>query len=252
MSEQPQWNADLYQDKHAFVWQYGSDLVTLLAPQPGEKILDLGCGTGQLTAKLAETGAMVMGIDNSPDMITQARENYPQLEFLVANGADFSLDKSFDAIFSNAALHWMKPPEAVIACISRALKPGGRFVAEFGGKGNVDIVLEAIASTLNREVNPWYFPSIGEYTTLLEKEGFLVREAYLFARPTALQGEEGMGDWLTMFASGILEGISQQKQADIIASIVEKLRPKLYRDGTWFLDYQRIRVVAYKLACVGT
>ncbi len=246
MSEQPQWNANLYQDKHAFVWQYASDLLTLLAPQPGEYILDLGCGTGQLTANLAEAGAVVTGIDNSPEMIAQARENYPQLEFLLANGTDFSLNKSVDAVFSNAALHWIKPPEAAVSCISKVLKPGGRFVAEFGGKGNVESILNAIASTLNREVNPWYFPSIGEYATLLEKEGFLVCEAYLFARPTPLQGEEGMGDWLTMFASSILETISQEKQVDIISSIVEKLRPKLYRDGAWFADYQRIRVVAYK------
>lgn len=248
-----QWNAELYEDKHSFVWQYGSDLITILSPQSGEKILDLGCGTGQLTNQIAQLGAEVIGIDRDASMIEQAKANYPQLNFQVADGTNFSFTESFDAVFSNAALHWMKPPEEVIKCIWQVLKPGGRLIAEFGGKGNVEQIIQAIKTVvqekgyqLKTEFSPWYFPSIAEYATLLEKQGFIVTDASLFERPTKLEGEQGLANWLTMFASSLLSIFPSETQQEIITEIEAKLRPILYQDQAWFADYKRIRIIALK------
>jgi trans-aconitate methyltransferase len=171
------WNTALYENKHNFVWQYGEDLLQLLNPKARERILDLGCGTGQLTEKIALSGAEVMGIDNVSAMIEKARQNYPQLQFDLADGRNFQVEKPLDAVFSNAALHWIQQPNAVIRCIHQALKPSGRFVAEFGGKGNVQAIATALSDALESinipqpsRLNPWYFPSIGDYATRLEQQ----------------------------------------------------------------------------------
>ncbi|HEY9694404.1 MAG TPA: methyltransferase domain-containing protein [Oculatellaceae cyanobacterium] len=248
------WNADLYQGKHAFVWQYGEDIVELLSPQPGERILDLGCGTGQLTEKIASVGAEVMGIDNSAAMITKAEANYPQIPFAVADARNFQVAQPLDAVFSNAALHWVKEADAVISCTWQALKPRGRFVAEFGGKGNVHAIastlfsiIESKGSTTLESLNPWYFPSIGDYATRLEKQGFNVTYAVLFDRPTPLaDGEAGLANWIRMFASTVLAKYSVEEQNSLIAALEQRLKPTLYRDGTWIADYRRLRVVAIK------
>ena len=243
-----QWNVELYEDKHSYVWQYGSKILEILAAQPGESILDLGCGTGQLTAQIAATGAKVVGLDAADSAIAQCRQNYPQIEFRVADGANFTVERSFDAVFSNAALHWIHPPAAAVKCIYKALKPGGRFVAEFGGKGNVQQIIEAIARTLVRpDYNLWYFPSIGEYSTLLEQQGFQVNYAVLFPRPTKLEGKNGLANWLKMFAKDRFDMVSHASQATLIEGIESELRPSLYRDGHWWADYYRIRIIATRL-----
>ncbi len=248
------WNAELYEDKHDFVWEYGSDLIKLLAPKEGEKILDLGCGTGQLTARIETSGAKVIGIDNSSEMIAKASINYPNLKFIVADATNFTFEEQFDGVFSNAALHWIKPPEAAIKCIQHGLKPGGRLVAEFGGKGNVEQIINAIYEVIaenkypsDRPLNPWYFPSIGEYSTLLEQAGFEVNYASLFERLTPLKGgEEGMKNWLAMFAESIITNIQGEPAEEIIAKTETKLRANLHKNDTWFADYKRIRIVAKK------
>jgi trans-aconitate methyltransferase len=240
-----QWNVDLYQNKHSYVWEYGAKILEILAPQPGERILDLGCGTGQLTAQIATTGASVVGLDSAKTAIAQARNNYPTIEFQLADGIDFSCDVPFDAVFSNAALHWIKPPEAVINCIWEVLKPGGRLVAEFGGKGNIRQITKALNLALSEpDYNPWYFPSIAEYSTLLEARGFAVTHARLFARPTQLEGEAGLANWLEMFSGDRLA--CQTSKTEIIKQIESQLRSQLYRDGHWFADYKRIQIVAIK------
>jgi trans-aconitate methyltransferase len=248
------WNASLYDNKHAFVWQYGSDLIEILAPKKGDRILDLGCGTGHLTAKIAQQGAIAIGIDSAPEMILHAQQNYPDLQFTVADGTNFTFNEPFDAVFSNATLHWIKPPQAAIRCIWQALKPEGRFVAEFGGKGNVGAIIAAIDETFqeNGYLVPlakdfWYFPSMGEYTTLLEKQGFAVSYAVLFDRPTPLDAnEQGMTNWLEMFARQILTAIPLENRPQILRAIEQKLRPIIYQNNTWIADYRRIRVVARK------
>jgi len=248
------WNSALYEGSHAFVWQYGESLLELLVPKAGERILDLGCGTGQLTEKIAQSGAFVHGIDSSLSMISTARSNYPQLDFAVANARNFQVNEPLDAVFSNAVLHWIKEPDAVINCVAKALKPGGRFVAEFGGKGNVGAIVRALLSVLSeigceepQALNPWYFPSIGEYAGLLEKQGFDVGYAVLFDRPTPLEGgSAGMANWIKMFAGGFLSGLSDDVRSHVIRTVEEHLRSVLYRDGNWNADYRRIRIVAVK------
>ena len=175
------WNAALYDDKNAFVWKHGRGVVELLAPQPGERILDLGCGTGHLTNQIAQAGAEIIGIDISEAMIGEARRLYPNLRFEIANATGFHFDEPFDAVFSNAAIHWMKDQPAVTRSIWNALKPGGRFVAEFGGKGNIGAIRAALTRAVNaagERVNaePFarYYPTVGEYSTLLEAQGFRV------------------------------------------------------------------------------
>jgi trans-aconitate methyltransferase len=251
------WDTTLYQDKHAFVWQYGESLIELLNPQPGERILDLGCGTGQLTEKIAQMGAEVLGIDAAAAMIAQAKANYPHLDFTIAIAQNFQVDRPFDAVFSNATLHWVKEPDAAIACIRDALKIGGRFVAEFGGMGNIQAILTALIQSLvetgcveseaqAKALNPWYFPSVGEYTTRLEQQGFEVSSAALFDRPSALDGESGLANWLEMFADRFFTGLSAQQRSQVVQSVENRLRATLYRDGVWFADYRRIRAIAIK------
>jgi trans-aconitate methyltransferase len=250
---QNQWDAELYDSKHSFVSHFGADLLELLAPRSGECILDLGCGTGHLTYKIATSGAEVLGIDNASTMIEQARKNYPHLNFEVADGKNLHFTEQFDAVFSNAVLHWIKAPEKVVAGVWRSLKPGGRFVAEFGGKGNVKAIVSVIYNAIQaagypaNALNPWYFPSIGEYGTLLEKQGFQLTFAILFDRPTPLNdGEQGMQNWLEMFGNSLFQAIPVDKQMSILADIEKQLRPSLYHNGTWFADYRRIRVIAIK------
>ena len=247
------WDANLYDSKHSFVSNFGTDLVELLSPQRGEHILDLGCGTGYLTEKIANSGPKVIGIDSASTMIEQARNNYPNLKFEVADGANLPFIEQFDAVFSNAVLHWIKPPEKVVRSVWRALKPGGKFVAEFGGKGNISTVISAIRNVMQAagypatELNPWYFPSIGEYGTLLEQQGLQLTYACLFNRPTPLEGrEEGIENWLEMFANSFFQVVPHQQKLEILAEIANQLRPTLYRNGTWVVDYQRIRVLAIK------
>ena len=250
------WDANLYESKHAFVWKYGASVLELLAPQPGERVLDLGCGTGQLTAQIASAGAEVVGIDKAASMIEQARANYPNLRFEVADGSSFSFPEPFDAVFSNAAIHWMREPARVVACIAQALKPGGRFVAEFGGKGNTAPLIEAVYAAsaaagypARRDQSPWYFPSIGEYSSLLEQHGLLVTFATLFDRPTPLEGgRQGLRAWLAMFGSFFFQGIPAEQRETILQNVEQRLEARFYRDGTWYVPYVRLRVVARKEA----
>ncbi|MGV0023633.1 class I SAM-dependent methyltransferase [Phormidesmis priestleyi] len=245
-----QWDAELYESKHAFVWQSGESLIELLSPQPEEQILDLGCGTGQLTQQIAIAHAQVIGIDRSSTMIETAQQNYPHLKFLVADAQNFQADRPFDAVFSNAVLHWIPNPDGVIHSVYQALKPGGRFVAEFGGKGNVQAIVQALyraLETINSTPSDhWYFPSIAEYTTRLEQQGFDVTYAVLFDRPTPLAGEDGLSNWLQMFASRFLEKLPDQERSQVIRSVEQDLKPTLYQTDHWTADYRRLRVVAVK------
>jgi trans-aconitate methyltransferase len=251
---QAEWNADLYDAKHAFVWKYGADLVSLLAPQNGEHILDIGCGTGHLTAQIADSGARVVGVDRSPEMVNAARKAYPDLRFEVADARDLQFHNEFDAVFSNAVLHWIREPERVIRKVESALQPGGRFVAEFGGKGNIRRMQEAFERAWTDlcdagpvEMNPWYYASVSEYATLLEKNGFEVRFITLFDRPTPLaDGEAGLRNWITMFWSDCIAKLIPETREAFFLRVEELLRHELFRDGQWWADYRRLRFAAWK------
>ena len=253
MAQQAKWDAGLYDDKHSFVWKMAEGLLELLAAQPGEKILDIGCGTGHLSAKIAACGAQVAGVDRSPEMIQLAQAAYPEIRFEVADATKIPLEGPFDAVFSNATLHWIKEPERVVAEISRLLRPGGRFVAEFGGKRNIAELMAAAERAWTKAhlpqpmPNPWYYPSLGEYAGLLERYGLEVTYGVLFERPTPLEeGENGMRNWLTMFGGALFERVTERQREDVIKETVQEARAKLFRDGQWVVDYRRLRVVAKK------
>jgi len=243
------WDAARYQDQHSFVWRFGADLLDLLNPQTGERILDVGCGTGQLTSEIARTGAAVTGLDKSPEMLAEASKNYPDLTLVPGDAANFHFTEPFDAVFSNAALHWVKDAEGAVQSIAHALRPGGRFVAEFGGKGNIASIqaaLRAVLGPMADERSPWYYPSIGEYAPLLERHGFEVRNASLFDRPTPLDGPDGMANWLRMFMTSYLREFTAERADEVVRQLVDHLRPTHYRDGAWTADYRRLRVVCVR------
>jgi trans-aconitate methyltransferase len=248
------WDPNLYNAKHSFVWKLAEDVFRLLSPQAGERILDIGCGTGQLTSQIAASGALVTGIDSSAEMIRQAREKYPNLRFEVGDARDIHVAETLDAVFSNAALHWIREPERVAASVWRVLAPGGRFVAEFGGKGNIRSVIgafrrafPAMGMTFPEDANPWYYPSVGEYAQLLEAHGFEVNLAELFDRPTPLEdGERGLENWARMFAGSYLARIAPEKLETFLREVERQSRAALFHNGEWVLDYRRIRVRAFK------
>lgn len=251
MDKEQAWNAELYAEKHSFVWKMAEDLLGLLAAQPGEKILDVGCGSGEMTARIAASGAIVTGIDSSAEMIAQARGRFPQIRFEAMDAREVRFAETFDAVFSNAALHWIPEAERVAAGIRGALRTGGRFIAEFGGRGNIAKLMEAIGSTLaarglDREAwNPWYYPSVAEYARVLESNGFEMRLAMFFDRSTPLEdGERGLETWLRMFGGGVLAAIPAGEREAFVEDVIRFARPALFRDGQWVLDYRRLRVMA--------
>jgi len=233
------WNVERYQTRHSYVYSYGEAVVDLLAPQKGERILDLGCGSGQLTAKIAEAGAIVVGLDSSPEMIAEARAKVTGGTFRLGDAAEFTVEQPFDAVFSNAALHWVKDQEGVARSVARALKPSGRFVAEMGGHGNVAVVLRGIREVLGPIEHPWTFPSIGECAPLLEKHGLEVQYAALIDRPTRVEGADGMEDWLAMYANSFVT-------RDQARAVAERLRDVCFDGAGWTMDYRRLRFVAAK------
>jgi trans-aconitate methyltransferase len=241
------WDPSLYADNGRFVAQLAEPLVEELRPQPGERILDLGCGDGFLTRRIAESGATMVGIDNSPQMIAAAKER--GVDARHASGEALSFDREFDAVFSNAALHWMSDHDAVLQGVYRALKPGGRFVAECGGQGNIAAIRVALLAVLTplgipaerTENNHFFSPE--EYRTRLETQGFEVEKITLIPRPTLLSS--GMAAWLETFRSSVLELLPAAERPIAVDQIVALLKPVLCdRQGNWTADYVRLRFLA--------
>lgn len=247
-----QWDAQLYSDRHNFVFQYGAGLLPLLDARAGERIIDLGCGTGQLTAKIAETGAEVIALDSSASMLAQARAAYPHIRFVEADARHFDLpEKGYDAIFSNAVLHWIpEASDAAERCWAH-LRGGGRLVAEFGGFRNCAGIIAA-AQAAGRELgwaleHKWYYPSIATYSGVLDQAGFEVDSMQLFDRPTKLDDpERGLREWLTMFGQALLAPIPAAQLGDFWTRFEAHARPVLFCDGSWYADYRRLRVVAHR------
>jgi trans-aconitate methyltransferase len=238
------WSAERYAATAHFVPSLGTPVVDLLAPRPGERILDLGCGDGVLTAKIAAAGARVVAVDAAPDMVAAARAR--GFDAHVVRGQDLRFEREFDAVFSNAALHWMHPQEAVLDGVRRALKPGGRFVAEMGGHNNTAAIQTAVRAVLARRgiealsLSPWYFPSAGAYRAKLEAAGFEVSEIALIPRLTPL--EAGLAAWLDAFAEDFLSPLEPAERASAKQEIIDLLQPILRDEtGLWIADYVRLR-----------
>jgi SAM-dependent methyltransferase len=246
-----QWSAERYAATANFVPTLGMPVLELLAPQAGERILDVGCGDGALTQKIATAGAEVVAVDAAPDMVAAARAK--GIDARVVPGQSLAFDSEFDAVFSNAALHWMRPPEAVLAGVYRALKPGGRFVAEMGGQNNTAAILIAISAVIARRgldptrLSPWYFPSDTAYRRKLEEAGFIVAEIGVHPRQTILTS--GIEAWLDNFTDDFFGALSPSECVAARAEAVELMRPHLTdENGTWIADYVRLRFKAVKPA----
>jgi SAM-dependent methyltransferase len=249
MNSTQTWDPERYARNARFVSDLAGPVVELLDPRPGERILDLGCGDGVLTAKLAALGCEMVGVDGSGPQIEAARKL--GLDARVMDGEKLSFGEEFDAVFSNAALHWMRNPEAVIGGVRRALRRNGRFVAELGGSGCVAKIKKALVEALNRRgldgegAVPWYFPTVEEYSGLLKRAGFSVRYAVLVPRPTPLPGD--VTGWLETFAESFLTRLPSAERPVYVAEVREVLRPLLAdTEGKWTADYVRLRFVAIK------
>jgi trans-aconitate methyltransferase len=248
------WNPELYDNKHDFVFKFGEEIVKLLDPQKGETILDIGCGTGELTQKISELCGKVTGIDNSKEMIQTAQKKYPEISFIQADAKDYKLNVKFDAVFSNAVLHWIPQADSMIRNTNRHLKAGGRYVVEFGGKGCNYSIINTLKEQLEKEGLEYpsiesmlYFPSISQYTALLENNGFEVNLALLFDRPTELQGGlSGLNDFIEMFLNWLFKSVSDSDKSIIIKRTMDILKPQIFNGNSWIADYKRIRIVAHK------
>lgn len=247
MAKAQTWDPERYDRNARFVSDLGSPVVDLLAPQAGERILDLGCGDGVLTERLAGLGCEVVGVDASEAQVGAALAR--GLDARVMSGERLSFDGEFDAVFSNAAMHWMRDAGAVIDGVRRALRPGGRFVAELGGAGCVETIRSALIAALDRRgvdgsaADPWYFPSDVEYRARLERGGFEVEYIALIPRPTPLPGD--LLGWLETFAESFTSRLPTEDVPAFLEEVQEAIRPSLCAaDGSWTADYVRLRFAA--------
>ena len=254
MTGRQSWNADDYRANAAFVPELGRPVLELLDPRPGERVLDLGCGDGTLTAELVAAGCTVVGVDSADDMVRAARRR--GIDARVMGAASLAFREEFDAVFSNAVLHWVSRADDAVAGVARALRPGGRFVGEFGGHGNVAAVVTALAAVLDRRgvdaarINPWFYPSPDDYRRRLENAGFEVAGIELIPRPTPLP--TGIAGWLATFAGVFFESLPVGERDGARDETVRFLRHSLCdTEGNWTADYVRLRFSA-RLACAAS
>ena len=243
------WDPQTYEKNGAFVHGLAGGVLEWLAAQSGERILDLGCGDGQLTERVAATGARVIGLDSSAHMAAAARARGIDVAEGSAEQLPFET-QGFDAVFSNAALHWVRDQDAMMGEVHRVLKPGGRFVAEMGGHGNIAAIRVALIATVarhgfdGREDNVNYYPTPDEYTRRLERHGFTVEQMARIPRPTPL-AKGGMSEWIRTFRRGVLETMPEVIRDRVVDEATALLAPVLRDDeGNWTADYVRLRFVA--------
>lgn len=252
MTSEQSWNAQVYQANAGFVPVLGRPVLALLAPRPGERVLDLGCGDGALTREIVQAGCEVVGVDHSQAMVAAARDR--GIDARLMNATALAFEAEFDAVFSNAVLHWVGDADAAIAGVVRALKRGGRFVGEFGGHGNMAAVVTALAAVLTRRgvdiatVNPWFYPTPDDYHGRLEAAGFSVDSIELIPRPTPLP--TGMKGWLETFAGPFYAALPEGERQAARDESLDLLRHSLCdREGNWTADYVRLRFAARLSDC---
>lgn len=244
------WDPEKYGEHTRFVSELGMPVVEMLQPVPGERILDLGCGDGVLTEKLIDLGCKAVGVDASREMVEAALRR--GVDARVMDGRSLRFTEEFDAVFSNAALHWMKSPDSVIEGVWRALKAPGRFVGEFGGLGNVSQLHQGLLAAMSdrgfspEKIDPWYFPSVEEYRDRLGSAGFSVNHIELIDRPTPLP--TGVAGWIESVAHPFLAAVEPTDRDALITEVSNRTRPFLCKEGKWFADYVRLRFSAIKPA----
>ena len=245
-----EWDEQNYSENFKFVHQYGEKLLDLITVPAGSFVVDLGCGNGALSAKLAGKYT-VLGIDASPEMLRKAKQDHPDIRFLCDDACGFSLEKKADAVFSNAVFHWIENQDKLIQNIAENLKSGGELVFEFGGKGCADTVHQALGKAF-AEYGYEYrmdfnFRSIGEFAPLLEKHGLKVEYARLYDRPTPQNGENGLQNWINMFVTSAFNGVAARDKEQIVQRAAELCRPLLFKNGVWYVDYVRLLMKAVKI-----
>jgi SAM-dependent methyltransferase len=245
------WDPQAYKKNGAFVHGLAGGVLEWLDAQPEERILDLGCGDGQLTKRIVATGARVVGFDASPKMAASARALGIEVDEGNAESLPYG-DSAFDAVFSNAALHWVRNQDAMMAGVHRLLRTGGRFVAEMGGLGNIAAIRTALIAVMarhgfdGREDNVNYYPTPEIYGRRLEGHGFSVERIELIPRPTRLL-EGGMSGWIRTFRRGVLETLPEAMRDTVVREAVDLLEPILRdEEGNWTADYVRLRFIGIK------
>lgn len=243
------WNPQKYEKSAGFVIKFGQPVLELLEPKPGEKILDLGCGTGVLTKELAAMGCEAVGMDSSPEMVEAARER--GVDARLADAQTMKMDEKFDAVISNAAIHWMPDHYAVVRRVWNLLRPGGRFAAECGGEGCVRVIREGMKIALIKRGidykarNPWKYPELGAFSNILENQGFHIKFIARIDCPTPL--EDGLRGWLEVFSASHTQDFSEAEKEAFYKEVEDYCRPTLYDEGNgWRADYVRLRFLAVK------
>ncbi|MDR0847234.1 MAG: methyltransferase domain-containing protein [Lactobacillales bacterium] len=244
------WDAKMYDEKHNFSSDYGKAVFEYLPSDPNQAILDIGCGTGDLTADLLTRGGRVVGVDYSPEMIEFARASHPDIEFAVADASKLTFENEFDVVYSNAAFHWIQDQKGLLASVYRALKPGGVLVVEMGAAGNVAKIKNAYeAASGIKHHEKWFFPSVEQYAEMLEDAGLTIDKLYDFDRAVPLVGgADGLGDWIRQFYADEFEARTDEENERLLAEIAAKLKPELWNEAEqrWEADYRRLRIVAHK------
>lgn len=245
-----EWNTDLYDSKHNFVAEYGKGLLEFVPRNDNQNILDLGCGTGVLTAKLADLGEKVIGVDSSENMIRKAYRQYPDIEFKVCDALALPFSDEFDVVFSNAVFHWINDHNALLCNIHKVLKKNGLLVCEFGANGNIATIENAFAQVcgeLGYEYNPKFnFPTSENFADLLQKNGFIIDKVYDYDRPTPLKdNENGLSNWMKQFFASELELIPEKIQVEIFKKVEDLTKDTLWNGREWVADYRRLRAIAH-------
>lgn len=245
-----EWNATLYNNKHDFVSEYGKGLLEFIPDHKEQSILDLGCGTGILTAQLVGLGSKVVGVDSSQSMIKKAREQFPNIEFGICDALSLPYDKEWDVVLSNAVFHWINDHNALLNNIHKALKPNGLLVCEFGAKGNIATIEDSFAKAC-KELGYDYqskfnFPAAEDFGMLLENHGFLIDRIYEYDRPTILDdAEQGLVNWMIQFFASELSEMPEEVRSVVLKRVEKLTRDTLWNGEAWVADYRRLRAIAH-------